>query len=105
MLRSQKEVVVFVEQGTVQSNESLPLIVVEFLIGGLKLRILSVVDLDVFALDHNEAGVYALDLGDKLLLGDGPSLRLLDEFGRLPALRCHTKAMVGCHINQPTALL
>ncbi len=41
-------------------------------VGRAILRTLGVVDLNVFALYHDQAGVDALDLGDELLLADGP---------------------------------
>jgi hypothetical protein len=49
MLGREKEVVVFVKQGPVEGDQSLPLIMVKF-VGGIGLRALIVVDLDAFAL-------------------------------------------------------
>lgn len=73
---------VLVKKGAMESNQGLPLIVVE-LVGEIALRALVVVDLDTLALDHDEAGVDTFDLGNELLLGYGPSLELLDDLGRV----------------------
>ena len=83
MFGGKEEVVMLMQQGAVEGNQGLPLIVVQ-LVGwvGLRSRNMVVVDLDAFALDHNQAGVDTLDLGDELLLGDWLRLGLLHD------LRC-----------------
>jgi hypothetical protein len=54
--------VVFVEQSAMEGNQGLPLVVVK-LVGRIGLGALVVVDLDAFALHHDEAGVDTFDLG------------------------------------------
>ena len=51
-----EKVIVLVEQGTVQGDEGLPLVVVEG-VAWARLSILGAVDLDAFLLYHNEPGV------------------------------------------------
>jgi len=67
-----------VEKGAVERNQCLPLLVVEF-VGRVVLLALGIVNLDTFALHHDEAGVDALNFSYELFLGYGPGFRLLDQ--------------------------
>ncbi len=80
MLRAQEEIVMFVQEGSMESDQSHPLFVGEF---GVVLGSLGVVDLDTLALYHDQASVDALDLGDELLLADGPCLGGGYQTGRI----------------------
>lgn len=64
-----------------EGNQRLPLFVVEFGVFGVALRILGIIDFDALVFNHDEAGVNALDFGDKLLLRYWPRLWLLDQLG------------------------
>jgi hypothetical protein len=78
VLGSKKEVMMFVEQSAMKSNQSLPLIVVEF-VAGVGLRTAVIVHFDALVLDHHKPRVDSLDLGNQLLLGDRPGFGLLDK--------------------------
>lgn len=78
MLASQEKVVMFVQERTMQSNQGLPLLIVQ-LRTSFSVRCLRVINLDAFALNHNKTGVDALDFGNKLLLGDGSCFGLLQQ--------------------------
>lgn len=75
MLRGQKEVVVLVEEGAVQCDQSLPLVVAQ-LRSRLWLGTLGCVDFDALGLDHEQAGIDALDFCNELLLADGTCIWL-----------------------------
>jgi len=79
VLGGEEEVVVFVEQGAMEGNQSLPLLVVEFAGGFLLLGRQCLINFDTLALHHDKSGVDALDLGYQLFLGDGPGLGLFEK--------------------------
>lgn len=72
MLARQEEVMMFVEQCAMESNQSLPLFVGQ-LVGRLGLLLTY---LDALLLYHDEAGIYAFNFIDQLLMGDWSCLRL-----------------------------
>lgn len=79
MLGSQKKVMMLVEESAVQGDKRLPLFFIQFAAGrGFSL---GRVDFDAFALDHDEAGINALDLSHQLLLRNGSGFGLLDHDG------------------------
>jgi hypothetical protein len=75
VLRGEKEIMMFVEQRAVESNQSLPLIIVEWIV----LRASVVVNFDTLCLDHHKARIDSLDLGYQLLLRERPGLGLLED--------------------------
>ena len=77
VLAGQEEVMVFVEQRPMKGAKGLPLLIAQFWHGSaLALGLLRAVDFDTFGFHEEEALVDALDLGDELLLADGPRVRL-----------------------------
>jgi len=81
VLRSQEKIVVLVKQRTVEGNESLPLLVVELGVVCVILRVLCVVHFDALVFHHYKASIDPFDLSNKLFLGNGSRLRLLDQLG------------------------
>jgi hypothetical protein len=79
VLAREEEVVVLMEECPMKSYEGLPLLVVEFVANDVGLGVLGIVDLYTLTFDHYKASIDAFDLGDELLLRDGPCLGLLDE--------------------------
>jgi hypothetical protein len=75
MLRGKKEVMMFVKQGSMKGDQSLPLLIVQT-IGGVGVSILRCVHLDTLVFDHDQTRVYTLDFTHKLLLADGASFGL-----------------------------
>jgi hypothetical protein len=78
MLASQEKIVMLMKESPVESDQGLPLLVVEF-VTVVRLSVLSIVDFYALGLDHDKAGVDTLHLGDELFLGDGSGLGLLDQ--------------------------
>lgn len=64
---------VLMQQGPVECNECLPLLVVEF---RPSLRGLRTVDLDALGFNHHQPGIDPFDFSYQLLLGDRTSLWL-----------------------------
>ncbi len=57
VLRCQKEVVMFVEEGSVKGDKSLPLLVIQTIVVRVLLAVLHIIDLDTFALDHDKTSI------------------------------------------------